>query len=268
MSKLVKRSGMTEDEKEDYKYDRESYERFKRATMSGLGVSYSILWALCHIGLQHRMSVHPDFAHMRDGDCGELYRILSVITNGTTSATTEDVMSTLVDSVYNWMYIKGDDYADLSEYMVAFENKYDAAKRAGFGIASPDLRDLYITELTNRGEATGALCVALEEWKMAANDEDGRRAEATGIKAVVDAYKARVYVKRAVGRYHNYRIELQNNYMSGSVTFPATVVEASRRMDYWRPLVVPHAAIETGSSHLQQGVGGNRGGTMTCMFQM
>jgi hypothetical protein len=62
---------------------------------------------------------------------------------------------------------------------------------------------------------------------------------ADGIDVINDKYKAYVFVKRSGFKYENFRIDLKNDFDSGKDTFPDNIVEASRRLDNWRPMFVP-----------------------------
>lgn len=257
MKKPIKTSNMSAEETEDYKYDREDYQRFKQTTQTGLLMAYSILWGLCHVSLQNKTQAHPDFDAMEDGDVGELFQMLSNICNGCTTGTTEDTILNIMDALYNWLFIKGDDFLTLSEYMEGFENSYDVTERAGFNIANIGLRDLYMMELENQGHEAGATYTSLNRWKLAADDADGRRAVKAGVVTLMNAFKAHVYVKQSGSHFLNFQLGLQNNHMAGNTTFPVTVVDANQHMEYWRPSVLPHASktTVTSTSCLQDNVG-------------
>jgi hypothetical protein len=55
------------------------------------------------------------------------------------------------------------------------------------------------------------------------------------MNAATEKYKAYVFVKRAGFKYENFRIELKNSFDAGNDSFPDDVIEASRKLDNWRP---------------------------------
>jgi hypothetical protein len=70
-----------------------------------------------------------------------------------------------VESVYNFHLIKVDDYADSSQYLEAFEKRYDIVSRSGWSVASPEMRDMYIKELENKRMTNHPSYQKLLEWR-------------------------------------------------------------------------------------------------------
>ena len=73
--------------------------------------------------------------------------------NGSASVVANDVIGNLMESLYNYMLIKGDDYQTLPKYLEATEHRYEVLKETGFSLASESLRDAYMEEEQRRNTA-------------------------------------------------------------------------------------------------------------------
>ena len=79
--------------------------------------------------------------------------------------------------------------------MEGFKNKYDIAKRAGFGVVNAELNNLYMIESMNRGKEADAIYISLNKWNLAGANTSGQRAVQARIRTLMNVFKAFVYVK-------------------------------------------------------------------------
>ena len=194
-----------------------------------------------------------------DNDVIWLYAKIQRVCHGSTHH--QNCFMSVMESVYNFHLIKGDDYADKPQYLEAFESRYELMVRTGWSVASNDMRDLYIKELEEKRMTDHPSYLKLVEWesgtiKMVASGTsytfDVTKLSA-GMKVLNDKYKSYVFVKRAGFKYENFRIELRNAFDAGKDNFPDNITEASRRLDSWRPMFVPTVKAEkTNASQFQQ----------------
>ena len=68
-----------------------------------------------------------------------------------------------------------------------------------------------------------------------------------------DMYKAYVFLKRAGFRLENFRIDLKNDFDTGTYKFPDDIVESYRWLENWRPMYIPKARNDIKSSNFHQG---------------
>ena len=120
------------------KLDREmdNYDKYVRYVQIGLGKAYGILWDACHIGLKSKIKADPDFRKLNGGDAAGLFEVIGKICNGSLKGVAEDRMFAAVDTLYNFLYIKGEDYATLSEYTEGFDIRFKAMEKAGVQLVS------------------------------------------------------------------------------------------------------------------------------------
>jgi hypothetical protein len=159
-----------------------------------------------------------------------------------------------MESVYNFHLIKGDKYVDNSQYIEAFEKRYEIIKRSGWYIASIEMRDLYIKELVHKCMKDHPSYQKLIDWKttlMSGGTADIDKTM-TGMNIVNAKYKAYVYVKRAGFKYENFRLELKNSFDAGNDNYPDDVNEASQSLQNWRPLYVAKQKEKETASQFQR----------------
>merc|ERR1740138_319087 len=70
---------------QDWKDDRTYYRKYKMKVEMNTNMIFSLLWSLCHVTLTDKIGVDPDYVAMKEGNAGELYRIIGVICNGSNS---------------------------------------------------------------------------------------------------------------------------------------------------------------------------------------
>jgi hypothetical protein len=234
-----------------WKFDMADYRKIHRQITADLMKSYSVLWDQCTLSLQIVIERDDDFIAMKYGDVKILYEIIQRICHGSTHH--KNCFMSAVESVYNFHLIKGEDYSDMSQYIESFEKRYEIITRSGWSVASPDMRDLYIKELESKCMKDHPSYKKLIDWQTeSATMLTGGKYDASkiadGMDVINDKYKSYVFIKRAGYKYENFRIELKNSFDAGKDTFPDNIVEASRRLDNWRPMYVAKDTKKTEKS--------------------
>ena len=220
-------------------WDKQADNWFKSETIvrRNLSKAYSVLWTLCHIGLQQKIMSDKDFKNIESGDAAELYRIVQKICHGNSS--TENPFTNLMEAWYNFLLVRGDTFESLSIYLESFQKRSDVVEKCGGHVCSTEFRDLYMKELETRDQHNSNIYRMLlawkleEQWKSTGKDQTPpREAEREAIAALREQYRAYVYIKRAGPRYEYYRSNLHNNYNEGIATYPPTVTSAHNIMDH------------------------------------
>ena len=165
-----------------------------------LSKAYSVLWSICHSGLQQKIKSDKDFQVMKEGDVGELFHIVQKICHGNSS--TDNPYVNIVEASYNLLMIKGDSYPALSLYYEAFEKKFEVLEKCGFAVTSHEFRDLYMKELASRNKESSGMYRLLEEWEIEDNWISKAKGEAApksariaAQHALMEQFKAHIYIK-------------------------------------------------------------------------
>ena len=214
---------------------------FKRmgSVTQNLSKAYSILWTSCHSGLQQKIQSDKDYQAVKEGDLfvGELYRIIQKICHGNSS--TDNPFTNLMEAYYNFLMVKGDAYESLALYFDAFEKKHEVLAKCGWSVTTPAFRDLYMKEMVTRDLTDTTVYRLLEAWQKeehwvssAKGEKAPRKAEREAVAALIEQFKAHVYIKRSGPRYDYYRTNLQNNYNEMIAVYPQSVVSAHHIMDH------------------------------------
>ena len=214
--------------------------KLNNAVKRNLSKAYSVLWDLCHLGLQQKILSDKEYKRMTKGDVGELYRLVQKICHGNSS--TSNPLSNLLEAWYNFMLIRGDAHALLVQYLDAFQKKLDVIMKCGGCFNTPGFRDLYMDKLEVRGHQHTSLYKVLQAWKTeeeweltAAHQKPPTEARDLAVKSLVELYAVHIYIKRAAGpRYDYYRNNLHNNYNKGIANYPETLSHAHHIMDHHR----------------------------------
>ncbi|OEU17119.1 hypothetical protein FRACYDRAFT_237529 [Fragilariopsis cylindrus CCMP1102] len=227
-----------------WKHDTNDYRKYVRQITSDLTKSYLVLWGQCTLSLQTVIERDDDFIAMRPGDVKVLYAVIQNICHGSTIH--KNCFMSKVEALYNFHLIKGEDYTDMSQYVESFESRYEILLRTGWSAASVEMRDDYIKELEGKCMTNHPSYQKLMNWRK---ETIKIVADATyvydttkiseGMEVINLKYKAYVFIKRAGFKYENFRIDLKNEFDAGKDSFPDNVVEASRRLDNWKPMYVP-----------------------------
>ena len=59
------------------------------------------------------------------------------------------MISNLVESIYNFILVRGEEYNSLPKYLEAFDYKTEVLAGTRFNLANDQLRDLYMNKLVN-----------------------------------------------------------------------------------------------------------------------
>lgn len=237
---------------QDWKLDRNDYRKILRQLKADLSKSYSYLWEQCNLALQNVISLDDEFLSNEEGDVIVLFDVIQRICHGSTHH--QNCFMSAMESVYNFHLIKGDEYSDGSQYLEAFEKRYEIMERTGWSIASMEMRDMYIKQFEEKRMTDHPSYKKLTDWKATLLLDGNVDLDkiAAGMKVINDKYKAYVYMKRAGFKYENFRIELRNSFDSGTDNFPDNVTEASRRLESWRPMYVAKVKEKDTASQFQQ----------------
>ena len=171
-----------------------------------LSTVYGTLHSICGLSLRNRLETEPEHQEMVKSKryCAmKLLNLVKKIYNGSTYVIVGDAVGNLIESLYNVMLIRGDDFKSLPKCLEASEHRHSALVGAGFDIVNPKFRDSYMEELVNRGQDLSKACLALKGWKEA---EDGRvkqeaedrkmdREIAAGKKVLTDVFRARLCIR-------------------------------------------------------------------------
>ena len=139
--------------------------------------------------------------------------------------------------MYSVMLIRGNECELLPKYLEASECRCQVAKESKFNVASEGLRDAYLLELDNRGQASFGIHAKLKSWKEAPIDRSGNDKILEGKKVLTEVIRARACIRRVGGFCEQYKHKVSNGYLSHSREYPVEVVEAHRQMEHFRPLV-------------------------------
>jgi hypothetical protein len=254
------------DVKEDWKLDKSDYRKITRQINQDLSKCYSVLWGLCTGSLHNIIKRDVEFIAMKAGDVMILYKVIQRICHGSTHH--NNCLRAAMEAVYNFHLIKGDDYTDGTQYLEAFEKRYDIMEKTGWSFASTELRDAYIIELQDKRMTDHPSYKKMIEWRAAQAAMVSKSTTwdpqiiVDGMDVINEKYKAYVYVKRAGWQYKNLRIELQNAFDAGNDNFPNDIIEANRRLDNWRaPYVAKQKEIVSDKAlqfHQKSEVGGEQ----------
>ena len=228
---------------QDWKDDRLYYRKYKMRVETNLNMICSLLWSLCHVTLMNKIGVDKDYLAMRNGNAGELYRIIGAICNGSNSV--DHPLRSGMETMFRILCIRGDDFTSRSSYYESFVIRAEAAEKEGWCMGTESLRNAYMIDLHKKGKSAGVLYIALFKWNEGA-DESSIMA---GRVLLHEKMKALLFIRNSGIHYKNLRNELENDYTKGIDSYPDTVIDANHRLEYWRPLTVPN--VRTGDSHYQ-----------------
>ena len=224
-------------EQELWKREMDTWMKTKSRVADNLSKAYSVLWSLCHSGLQQKIKGDNDYTSLVQGDAGDLYRLVNKICHGNSS--TENPFTNLLEGWYNLFFIKGESYSSLSEYLEAFDKKYQVIEACGGSHTSPKFQDIYMNELTARDLEDSRIYKKLrawqkeEEWKSTdKGQKPPRAAQDEAVSMLIEQYKVYIFIKRSGTQFEDYRTELHNGYNDKSKAYPFTLVDAHHIMDH------------------------------------
>ena len=82
----------------------------------------------------------------------KLHQMIRKNGNGSAHVVTDNVIGTMLESMYSMMMIRGDECDTLPKYLEATENRCQVAKESNLDMANERLRDEYMAELENRDQ--------------------------------------------------------------------------------------------------------------------
>lgn len=223
-------------EKEKFKRKEKMYDLYEVKTVENLSKCREMLWNSCTLRLQSR--IKSDCDYKESCDAGELWYIIQKICNGSSKTTAENVITNLVEAIFSWFYLIGSDFATLTQFVESFQILRAVAVECGFDIANETLRDKWMNELDNRGASNTKVYQKLNAWKLAAPTAAGARDEEEGRECLSEAFATQVFIKRSGKKYEPFRADQENGYNNGVVNAAVTILEASRRMELYRPPVI------------------------------
>jgi len=228
-------------EKELYKQAKDDFRKFSWDIRRDLSFVYGILYSLCHVSLRNKLEVDSGYQKMvstKRFNAIVLYQRMRKICNGSTSVVGEDVLGNLMESLYNFLLIKGDDHESLWHYRETLAHRYSILKESGFDLATDNLRDECMDELLSRGRSESMLYKRLLGWKKASADGSDATDINLGKEALMEAFGARIYMKRAGRKCDEFRRYVHNGYVMGSREYPSGITEASLQMEHYRPVQI------------------------------
>jgi len=203
-----------------------------------------MIYSMCHDSVRGRLSAEVDYQSIisqRRYNSMMLYRFIQRICNGSTSVIGEDVIGNMMESLYNFLMVRGEDYESVPKYFEVVNHRYTILKESGFDLATDSLRDTLIVELSNRGQSESHFYKRLTAWRNASRDKLDDTDIAVDKEALMQAFRSRVCVKRAGRRFDEFRIDAYNGYFVGSREYPFDMVETYRQMVHYRPVIINEA---------------------------
>ena len=79
----------------------------------------------------------------------KLYKLVQKNYNGSTSIVVEDVLGNIVESLYNLVLIRRDNYTSLLIYLEVSKYRTEVLEELGFNIVGSELWNKYINKLDN-----------------------------------------------------------------------------------------------------------------------
>lgn len=224
---------------EKWKWEREAkkYDAFETKTIENLSKCREMLWNSCTLSLKSRISA--DYDYEDTCDAGELWHIIKKICNGSGKTAAENVLTNLVDAIFNWFYLIANDFTTLTQFIESFQILRTVAVECGFDIATENLRDKWMNELDNRDANNTKVYKTLNAWKLAdLKSADGIRDEEAGRECLSEAFATQVFIKRSGKKHAMFRADQENAYNNGAINAAVTILEASRRMELYRPVIM------------------------------
>ena len=243
-------------------------EYVKKLTMleDNIGKVYHFLMSHCHPTLKTRMRLEQSFIALDgDEDAAELWSIIGRICNGNNVG--ENPVRTFIESMYDLLLIRGDDYDNIGDYLDAFQQLTRVAERDGLIqlFSTPELRDNCIESYEKRKDIFGDLYGSLRMWQICdkngayadADDEADRLAAMEQGKAALhEKVKAMIYLKRSGTNFISIRDTLDNDFAKGQDNFADDLFEQHRGMCLHkppRPVYINQGKTKSGEGFLQDG---------------
>jgi len=131
----------------------------------------------------------------------KLYSLARKISNGSANVVVEDMLGSMLESMYSMMMIRGDEYETLPKYLEATEHRFQVAKECNLDMTNEGLRDAFMNELHGRGQDKSLVYKQLLGWKDVLDDGLGAEDISARKKALTNTLRARIYMHRAGSNY-------------------------------------------------------------------
>jgi len=121
---------------------------------------YGILYSTYDDSLRSKLVAEKEYQEMTSNksfSAMKLYKMMRKICNGSVSMIGEDMLGNLMESLYNFLLIRGNDYNYLPKYLKVVEHRYNVLKELEFDLATDNLRDNFMAELMNQGQLKSQL---------------------------------------------------------------------------------------------------------------
>ena len=109
-----------------------------------LGKVAGLLESHCHLTMKNKLKSDKEYQAMKLSDAAELYRIIKWISTGHESV--QHPARSGIESLYDMMFLRGQDCESLMAYYEQFEHRAENAERMGMWLGSELLRDLIIQD--------------------------------------------------------------------------------------------------------------------------
>lgn len=205
-----------------------------------LNTAHGILHSICNVGLRGRLEAEPEYQQMpkTKRHCAmKLWELVKKSCNGSACAVVDDVIGNLIEAMRNALLVRGDDFSSLPKCLEALEHRHKILTQTGFDVASEKLRDNFMSELENRRQEESKLHLKLKGWKDVLVDGSMADEIDAGKRALKDAVRARMRIRRSGSSYDQFRRDFNNGYVSRSCEQPLDVIEANRQMEHFRLLM-------------------------------
>ena len=163
-------------------------------------------------------------------------------------ASVQNPIRASIESLFNLLFIRGDQYDTLSEYYQTFENRRMTAETLGTLFASEGLRDLVIEEYNNKKQTTSDVYKRLLDWQTTCAANHRSMTEDMWVERAVkiadgqlflhEKMSAVIFLERSGSKYEPYRQELNNDYGKGLDSFGDSIQEQHSNMEFWKPVYV------------------------------
>ena len=131
----------------DWDDHRKEYFKSRMSIQKDLGKVAGLLESHCHLTMKNKLKSDKEYQGMKSSDAAELYRIIKRISTGSESVL--NPARGAVESLYNMMFLRGQDHDSLTAYYEQFEHRAENAERLGMWLGSELLRDMLIQDYRN-----------------------------------------------------------------------------------------------------------------------
>lgn len=131
-------------EKEEYEVVRDDYNKFSRVIRKDLLVVYGVMLSMCYISVVNYLETEDNYQKMNESkrfNAMTLYSLIKKIYNGSTLVIVEDMIDNVLEVLYNFVLIRGEEYDSLAKYLEASEHRFSLLQQVGLDLATETLWD-------------------------------------------------------------------------------------------------------------------------------